>query len=180
MSSVHIEAGVDEIDIGRVRVGQEVTVVADAFPDFGFEGRIVRIAPEAKIEQNVTLFDVVVAVKNRDGRLKSGMNSGIEIIVDQQEDVLLIPATALQQSEGPGKPSDHAAVLVKEGDSFVRREIGIGSTNHTQVIVLSGLEEGNVLGIQMVSRLKEENQQMEERIRSSRSFGTGSRTPPAR
>jgi len=185
MSSVHIEAGVDEIDIGRVSVGQEVTVVADAFPNGSFEGKIVRIAPEAKIEQNVTLFDVVVAVKNRDRRLNSGMNTGIEIVIDKQDGVLLIPVTALQQAEGgpeggDGKPERPTAVLVKEGDSFIRREIEVGPSNYSHVIVNSGLEEGAILGIPMVSRLKLENEQMEERIRSSRSFGTGSRTPPTR
>jgi HlyD family secretion protein len=184
MSSVHIEAGVDEIDIGRVSVGQEVAVVADAFPNTTFEGKIVRIAPEAKIEQNVTLFDVVVAVKNRDGRLNSGMNTGIEIIIDRREDVLLIPAAALQQREGgeggTGKGGRTAVVLVKEGESFVRRDIEVGPSNYSQVIVNSGLEEGAILGIPMVSRLKQENEQMEERIRSSRSFGTGSRTPQTR
>jgi len=69
---------------------------------------------------------------------------------------------------------------VKEGDSFIRREIEVGPSNYSHVIVNSGLEEGAILGIPMVSRLKLENEQMEERIRSSRSFGTGSRTPPTR
>jgi len=183
MSSVHIEAGVDEIDIGRVSVGQAVTVIADAFPDVKFDGKIVRIAPEAKIEQNVTLFDVVVAVKNRDGRLNSGMNTGIEIIIDEREDMLLIPTMALQKSEDDkqtSKAGGRVAVLVKEGDSFVRREIEVGTSNYSHVIVTAGLEEGMILGVPMTSRLKLENQQMEERIRSSRSFGTGNRPPQTR
>ena len=182
MSSVHIEAGVDEIDIGRVKVGQEVAVVADDFPAFEFEGKIVRIAPEAKVEQNVTLFDVVVAVKNRDGRLKSGMNTGIEIIIDRRDGVLLIPAMAIQQGEAEpqGKKSGAAFVLSKEGESFVRREIEVGPSNYTHIIVLSGLVEGSILGVPMTSRLKQENEQMEERIRSSRSFGTGNRSQQTR
>ena len=49
MRSVYIEAGIDEIDVGKVQVGQMATVVAEAYPDIKFRGQIVRIAPEAKI-----------------------------------------------------------------------------------------------------------------------------------
>jgi hypothetical protein len=59
---------VDEIDIGKIRVGQEASVTADAYPNVRFSGKIVRISPEARIEQNVTLFDVIVQVETG-GRL---------------------------------------------------------------------------------------------------------------
>ena len=172
MSSVHIEAGIDEIDIGKIRVGQLATVVADAYPELKFRGKIVRIAPEAKIEQNVTLFDVVVEVENTDGKLKSGMNTSIEITIIEKKDVLLAPAIALQAPSGPPGPSDERMVLLKKDDKFVPHQVTIGLSNFKQAEILSGLEEGDILGVPMTSRLREENEQMEERIRSSRSFGT--------
>jgi len=179
MSSVYIEAGIDEIDIGKVRVGQEATVVADAFPNAGFQGNVIRLAPEARVDQNVTLFDVVVAVRNPEGQLHSGMNSEIEITIERREDVLLIPSMALQQFPPPGAARQNpkeASVLLKEGDRFVRHPIEIGPTNFADVVVLSGLGEGDILGVPMTSRLKQENEQLEERIRSSRSFGTSNRS----
>jgi HlyD family secretion protein len=96
MASVYVKAGVDEIDIGKIRVGQEASAEADAYPNRKFFGKIVRISPEARIDQNVTLFDVIVEVQNPDAKLKSGMNASIEISVVKKENVVLAPAPALQ------------------------------------------------------------------------------------
>ncbi len=172
MSSVYIEAGIDEIDIGKIQAGQLAMVIADAYPELKFRGKIVRIAPEAKIEQNVTLFDVVVEVENTDNKLKSGMNTSIEITIVEKKDVLLAPAVAFQAPSGPPGRSDERTVLLKKDDKFVPQQVAIGLSNFRQAEILSGLEEGDILGVPMTSRLKEENEQMEERIRSSRSFGT--------
>ncbi|MDH4069271.1 MAG: efflux RND transporter periplasmic adaptor subunit [Ignavibacteria bacterium] len=183
MSSVHIEAGIDEIDIGKVVVGQPVRVIADAYPELSFEGSVVRLAPEARVDQNVTLFDVVVAVNNPERRLQSGMNTEIEIIIDRREDVLLIPTIALQPGDRgspDGSKGSGATVLLKRGNEFPRHPIEIGPANFVYVVVLSGLDEGSILGVPMTSRLKEENERLEERIKSSRSFGTTSKSSTSR
>jgi HlyD family secretion protein len=174
MRSVHIEAGIDEIDIGKVQVGQTAEVVAEAYPQLRFRGKVVRIAPEARIEQNVTLFDVIVEVENTEGKLKSGMNVNIEITIVEKNNILLVPAIALSEPSVPPGPSDERTVLLKKGGDFVSHEVTIGLSSFKQAEILSGLEEGDTLGVPMTSRLKEENEQMEERIRSSRSFGTSS------
>jgi hypothetical protein len=67
-------------------------------------------------------------------------------------------------------------VLLKEGNKFVPHKITVGASNFKQVIITSGLDEGNILGVPMVSRLKEENDQLEQRIKSSRSFGTSNQS----
>ena len=179
MRNAHIEAGVDEIDIGKITVGQIATIRADAYPDQVYEGEVVRIAPEARVEQNVTVFDVVVEVQNTDGNLKSGMNTTVEIVIVDLPDVLTIPVTAVQESDtgrdrSPGG-GGAATVLVKEGSDYVPYEVRTGRTNYRLVEVLSGLEEGAVLGIPMVSRLKEENDRLDARVRDTRSFGGGDR-----
>jgi HlyD family secretion protein len=179
MRNAHIEAGVDEIDIGKISVGQIATIRADAYPDQVYEGEVVRIAPEARVEQNVTLFDVVVEVQNTDGKLKSGMNTMVEIVIVDLPDVLTIPVIALQESDtdrdGPPGGGGAATVLVKEGSGYVPREVRTGRTNYRLVEILSGLEEGEVLGIPMVSRLKEEHDRLDARVRGTRSFGGGDR-----
>ena len=187
MDSVHIEAGVDEIDIGKIRVGQAATIRAEAYLDHVYQGEVVRIAPEARVEQNVTLFDVVVRVENSDGNLKSGMNATVEVVIVDRADVLTIPVSALQEARaGPNgdpsgataeAPSEGAAptVLVKEDGHYVPREVRTGMSNYRVVEVLEGLEEGEVLGIPMVSRLKADHDRLDERVRRSRSFGTSDR-----
>lgn len=171
MRDVYIEAGIDEIDIGKIAVGQTAAIRAEAYPEHPYEGEVVRIAPEARVEQNVTLFDVVIQVPNTDSNLKSGMNTTVEIVTVDDPDVLTIPVAALRRDRAsPGEPA--SAVLVKQGDEYVTREIRTGRTDHRVIEVLEGLAEGDVLGIPMVSRLKEENDLMSSRMRESRSFGS--------
>ncbi len=192
MRDVHVEAGIDEIDIGKIGVGQEATIRAEAYPDQVYEGEIVRIAPEARVEQNVTLFDVIIRVENIDGNLKSGMNATVEIVIVDRPDTLMIPVTALREDAGAsparsgpesewesGRESEsegdsgggRATVLLKEGGDYVPREIRTGETDYRVIEVLDGLEEGDVLGIPMVSRLKAENDRLDDRMRRTRSFG---------
>lgn len=171
MSSVYIEAGIDEIDIGKIQAGQTAVIIAEAYPEFKLNGTIVRIAPEAKIEQNVTLFDVIVEVENDDGKLKSGMNTDIEIFIINKENVLIIPTIALQSVTGTEAQLNERVVLLKQESEFVPHKVKIGLSHFKQTEILSGLTEGDILGVPMTSRLKEENERMEERIRSSSSFG---------
>ena len=199
-----IEAGVDEIDVGKIRVGQQTIVVAEAYPRIKFERKIIRIAPEAKVEQNVTLFDVVIEVDNSRGRLKSGMNATVEITIVREENVLMISASAINQSQGNmsggargrsqggrgqsgfgggmgrgGRPHPDGKgrvrqVMLKQGDEFVEREVEIGTSDFRKVVIKSGLEEGDIIGVPMFSRLKQANDKLEQRIKSSRSFGASS------
>jgi HlyD family secretion protein len=177
MRNAHVEAGVDEIDIGKISVGQIATIRADAYPDQPYEGEVVRIAPEARVEQNVTVFDVVVEVQNTDGNLRSGMNTTVEILIVDLPDVLTIPVTAVQESDsgrdGPPGGGGPATVLVKEGGDYVPHEVRTGRTNYRIVEILSGVEEGEVLGIPMVSRLKEDHDRLDARVRETRRFGGG-------
>jgi HlyD family secretion protein len=177
MRNVYIEAGVDEIDIGKIAVAQRATIRSEAFPEQPYVGEVVRIAPEARLEQNVTLFDVVVLVENTDVKLKSGMNATVEIVIVDEPDTLVIPAAAIQEpdaSRGVARePWPASVVLVKNADGYGAREIRTGRTDYRVVEVLDGLEEGEVLGIPMVSRLKKEHDQIEARIRNRQSFGAG-------
>ena len=184
MSSVYIETGIDEIDIGKVQIGNSATVIADAYPELEFNGKIVRIAPEAKVEQNVTLFDLVVEVKNNDGKLRSGMNTRVEIEIVKKENVLLVPAITMQipdvkdLEDYQKREANIREVLLKQGDKFVPQIVEIGLYNFKQVIILAGVEEGSILGVPMTSRLKDESERLQERIkriRSSRSFGSKKR-----
>jgi len=187
MRLVHIEAGIDEIDVGKIRIGQPAQVVADAYPQMKFSGTIIRISPEARVEQNVTLFDVVIEVENPEGKLKSGMNSCVEITIAREQNVLLVPTMALSMPMPGEAPRNVRSTMVKEGNAFAPREVEIGMGDFKQTIVMSGLSEGDIVATPMVSRLKAENDEMEQRLKNSRSFGptgssgsSGSARPAAR
>lgn len=96
MNEVNVETNVDEVDIGKVKVGQQAKVVADAFPDDSFTGEVIRIAPLGKTQSNVTTFNVIILVKNIGGKLKAGMSTSVEIEIFHRQQVLLVPNEALK------------------------------------------------------------------------------------
>jgi len=104
MSEVYVVADVDETDIGKVKVGMPASINADAFPDLNLDGEVLRIAPLAKVEQNVTMFEVTTLVDNTAGLLKAGMNATVEVIMARADDALLIPAKAVTMKPPPRKP----------------------------------------------------------------------------
>jgi HlyD family secretion protein len=96
MDEVYVVAAVDEVDIGKVRIGQETAIVADAYPSETFRGKVIRMAAQSTVVQNVTTFDVVILVPNRDNKLKAGMNTSITIDVERKDDVILISTELLR------------------------------------------------------------------------------------
>lgn len=96
LTKVRARALVNETDIGRVTQGQEATVVVDAFPDRQFRGTIEKIEPQAVVQQNVTMFPVLVSLENREGLLLPGMNGEVSIISDRRENVLAVPNEAIR------------------------------------------------------------------------------------
>lgn len=96
LTKVRARAMVNETDIGRVTPGQEATVVVDAFPDRTFRGVIEKIEPQAVVQQNVTMFPVLVSLENREGLLLPGMNGEVSIISDRRENVIAVPNEAIR------------------------------------------------------------------------------------
>lgn len=118
MQEVYVETSVDEVDIGKVGVGQRATVIADAYPDDRFSGQVERIAPLGKTQQNVTTFNVVILVRNLGGKLKAGMSASVDIEVFNQRGVLLISNEALKDPRSEqGRQIMEAASLTIPVDS---------------------------------------------------------------
>lgn len=98
LSAVQIRSLVDETDIGKIRPGMRATVSVAAYPNQPFPGDVVKIEPQAVIEQNVTMFAVLVSIQNPDGLLMPGMNAEVEVSIARAEDVMTIPVMALRTS----------------------------------------------------------------------------------
>ncbi len=96
LDTVQIRTLVDETDIGKVRAGLQATITVDAYPNRPFEGAVLKIEPQATVQQNVTMFPVLVRIANPNHLLKPGMNTEVEIHVARQENVLAIPNAALR------------------------------------------------------------------------------------
>jgi multidrug efflux pump subunit AcrA (membrane-fusion protein) len=68
---------------------------------------------------------------------------------------------------------------VKTADAYEPRQITIGLSNFQQIEILSGLKEGDIIGVPISSRVQKESDRFEQRIRSERSFGRQNAQPPA-
>jgi HlyD family secretion protein len=96
LNLVQVRTLVDETDIGKVQPGQLATIIVDAYPNRPFEGTVLKIEPQAQTEQNVTVFPVLVRIQNREGLLRPGMNTEVEIHVGNREGVPAVPNAALR------------------------------------------------------------------------------------
>jgi len=96
LDTVQVRALVDETDIGKIQPGMEVTITVEAYPNRPFEGRVLKIEPQALVQQNVTMFPVLVRIANQNDMLKPGMNAEVEVHIGERQNVLAVPAAALR------------------------------------------------------------------------------------
>ena len=96
LDTVQIRALVDETDIGKVQPGLQTTITVDAYPNRPFDGSVLKVEPQATVQQNVTMFNVLVRIPNPNHLLKPGMNTEVEIHVGRRENALAIPNAALR------------------------------------------------------------------------------------
>ena len=80
LERLEVAAYVDEVDVGRIRVGQRATFSVDAFPGEEFTGTVTAIYPRAVIQSNVVNYITTVAIENPDGKLKPDMTANVTIV----------------------------------------------------------------------------------------------------
>ena len=119
LSEVMDSALVSESDIGNVRPGQKASVSVDAYPSRTFEGVVEKIAPQATVQQSVTMFPVLIRLQNGDGALMPGMNSDVGVLVQRRDNVLAVPNDAIRS---PREGMEAASALGLD-PSRVRQEI---------------------------------------------------------
>ena len=95
LESMQVRTLVDETDMGGIRPGMQANVTAEAYPTRLFVGVVEKIEPQAIVQQNVTMFPVIVQLDNDSGLLRPGMNAEVEIELAQATGVLLIPNNAV-------------------------------------------------------------------------------------
>jgi len=96
LSAVRIRALIDEMDIGKVRAGMQAEITVAAYPNQPFGGEVVKIEPQAVVEQNVTMFAVLISISNPEGLLMPGMNAEVEVSIAARQNVLTVPVMALR------------------------------------------------------------------------------------
>lgn len=135
---LEVLAEVPEADIALLAAGQTVELVADAFPEQTFAGRVKLVAPEAIERQNVTLFQVRIELLDGKELLRSNMNVNVAFIGDQLADALVLPSVAVVTQAG------QSGVLVPgENRDIVFQPVTLGPQVGNQIQIVNGLEVGD-------------------------------------
>jgi HlyD family secretion protein len=128
-------ANVAEANIAQVKLGQEVKIQADAYPGESFKGKTIEISPQSTVQQNVTSFEVKVAIlSDSKQQLRSGMNVNMEFKVGTLNNAMVVPTVAIaRQAGGTG------VFVRKQGEAPVFTPIVTGVTVNDKTEVKSGL-----------------------------------------
>lgn len=147
LSEMRMEVKLEEVDRGKMKLGELVRIRVDAIPEKEFTATLDWISPIAALifkgwGSSDKVFPCRATLKNLDPRLRPGMSASAEIIIEREPNALLIPSRAsfLQK----GKP----AVYVQKGKQFSIRTIAVGRRNEEDLVVLSGLKEGELVTLE--------------------------------
>lgn len=132
-----VDVQISEVDINRIRVGQDVYMTFDAILGKEYHGKVTQVARVGTDNQGVVDFTVTAELTDADEAVKPGMTAAVNIIVEQLEDILLIPNRAVRLSEGK------RVVYVQRNGKLEMVVITLGSSSDTNSQVLEGdLKEG--------------------------------------
>lgn len=139
MSSMISKTYVNEIDVSKVKTGQKVEVVVDAFPEKAYTGVVTSVANigEQLPNADAKVFEVVIDVNESDPILRPSMTTGNKIITNTIKDVTYVPLESVQTG-----PDSIPFVYMKKG---MRQIVVLGEANENNVIVEQGIEPGAVL-----------------------------------
>lgn len=139
LTKMQIDTNVDEADIGKIKLGQQVDFTVDAYPDTSFKGSVWQVRNAPITSQNVVSYDVVIKVDNKELKLKPGMTANVSIIISSKKDVLKVPNAALRfrYSEAATGPQQKGFGVWTVKDGKPKRipvRIGISDGNFTEII----------------------------------------------
>ncbi len=150
VNAVYVELGIIERDIERIRLGQRVKVSVDSLPNTTFEGKVDNLAPV--IEGKSRTLTAKVKVENTQGQLLPGMFARAEIAVFEKPNALVIPTSALKDTDGDGK---FESVFLAAGDKAALKPITVGYLTTDYAEVSQGLDEGDQVITEARGNLKD-------------------------
>ena len=194
LSKVRVRALVDEIDVGKVSIGQTVSIKVAAYRDKEFFGIVSKIEPLAKIEQNVTTFPVLIDIDNNENLLLLGMNTDVVIEVLNKNVSLSTPTMSLRTRKDIYSAGSILNISKEKIDNFLSQKVEgenfnkfivikdskngpelawvkIGESDLSYVEVLTGLNNQDTVFILPSKSLFDYQQRFKERVAASFSFG---------
>ena len=194
LSKVRVRALVDEIDVGKVEIGQSVSIKVAAYRDKEFIGTVSKIEPKAYIQQNVTTFPVLIDIDNKENLLLIGMNTDVVIQILNKNVSLSFPTMSLRTRKDIYTAAAVLDINKETIDDFLKDSVDgenfnrfivikdskkgpnlswvkVGVSDLYNVEVVEGLNEGDVVYILPSKSLFDYQERFKERVSGSFSFG---------
>ena len=194
LSKVRVRALVDEIDVGKVEIGQSVSIKVAAYRDKEFIGTVTKIEPKAYIQQNVTTFPVLIDIDNEENLLLIGMNTDVVIQILDKDVSLSVPTMSLRTRKDIYTAAAILDIEKETIDNFLKDSVDgenfnrfivikdskkgpnlswvkVGVSDLYNVEVVEGLNKGDVVYILPSKSLFDYQERFKERVSGSFSFG---------
>lgn len=141
LSVMKVETAVNEVDISKIRPGQEVIITLDANENtyYGTVSNIARLARNEENSTTIKVFDVEVMIKNNDDALKPGMSATCQIITDKIADATFVPLQSVFEEEGE--------TFVYVGDGFKKTNVVTGERNTDFIVIKEGVLAGEEVAL---------------------------------
>ena len=137
-----VNAHVNQADVTRLTVGQQVNILIDSVPGLQLDGVVERIAPQSTIKNSIKGYATRIVVRTLDPRVLPGMTANVSIPVASAEDAVAVPLAAVFSEQGD------RYVYVKTGETFEKRPVQIGIADYEYAEVESGLNGGEIVSLE--------------------------------
>ena len=155
LNQMIINAHINQADITRLHVDQDVEISVEAVAGLKVNGKIERIAPQATIKNNIKGFAVRVLLKNVDGRIRPGMTANVKIPVAAADNVLAVPLAAVFTEKNPDSGMPERFVYVKNGETAERHPVTVGVSDFFYAEIQAGLSPGDVVTLEQPKEERE-------------------------
>ncbi len=140
LSKLYLDVQISEVDIPQVEVGQTAELVFDAYYEQSFSGEVLEISPVGSTVQGVVEYTVRVQILDADERIKPGMTAAVSIVVEEKNNVFVVPNEAIFSIDG----QDH--VFVKRNGDYEAVPVTLGSySDYYSEVVAADIEEGELI-----------------------------------
>ena len=136
-----VTAKINEVNIGRVAVGQPVEVRLDALPGKVFTGEVTAISPRGEKTDSIVTYEVKLELENKEQQLRPLMTANVDILTNILPDVIALPLEALRLENGDDM------VYVMSNGGRVPRKVRVGLRTESQAVIVHGLQEGETVVI---------------------------------
>lgn len=140
LAELYVDVEVSEVDINSVAVGQPVTLTFDAILNKEYHGEVVEVAQAGTVTSGVVNFKVTVELTDADPTVRPGMTAAVNIVVEEMQDVILVPNRAVRLVEG-----ERVVYLLVDNEP-IKKEIRLGSSDgNMSVVAVGDVKAGDVV-----------------------------------